>query len=50
MFLSTNSDKVIIGYDLANACSQISYCYIKGKNEVETFSSVAGEENYDIPT
>ncbi len=50
MFLSTNSDKVIIGYDLANTYSQISYCYIKGKSEVETFSSVAGEENYDIPT
>ena len=50
MFLSTNNDKVIIGYDLANACSQISYCYIKGDNEVETFSTVAGEENYDIPT
>lgn len=50
MFLSTNNDKVIIGYDLANTCSQISYCYIKGDNEVETFSTVAGEENYDIPT
>ncbi len=50
MLLSTNADKIIIGYDLANACSQISYCYIKGKNEVETLSSVAGEENYDIPT
>ncbi len=50
MFLNTNADKIIIGYDLANACSQISYCYIKGKGEVETLSSVAGEENYDIPT
>lgn len=50
MFFSSNNDKVIIGYDLANTCSQISYCYIKGQNEVETFSTVAGEENYDIPT
>lgn len=50
MFLNTNNDKIIIGYDLANTCSQISYCYIRGGNEVETLSSVAGEENYDIPT
>lgn len=50
MFLGTNTDKIIIGYDLANVHSQISYCYIKGNGEVETLSTVAGEENYDIPT
>lgn len=50
MFLGTNNDKVIIGYDLANACSQISYCYIKESSDIETLSSIAGEENYDIPT
>lgn len=43
-------EKIIVGYDLANTCCQISYCYVKDNAEVETISSVAGEENYDIPT
>ncbi len=50
MLLGVNNDKIILGYDLAATCSQISYCYIKGNSEVATLSSVAGEENYDIPT
>lgn len=50
MLLSANNDKIIIGYDLTNTCSQISYCSIKEDSEVSTLSSVAGEENYDIPT
>lgn len=50
MLLGANNDKIILGYDLAATCSQISYCYIKGNSEVSTLSSVAGEENYDIPT
>lgn len=51
MFAGINSDRLVVGYDLANTCSQISYCYIKKEgSEVETLSSVAGEENYDIPT
>lgn len=49
MLLNSN-DKIIIGYDLAGTCSQISYCYIRENSEVATLSSVAGEENYDIPT
>lgn len=50
MLISAGNDKIVIGYDLANTSSQISYCYLNGKNEVETLSFVAGEENYDIPT
>lgn len=50
MLLNMGNDKIIIGYDLAGPCSQISYCYIKESSEVSTLSSVAGEENYDIPT
>lgn len=50
MLLSNNNDKIIIGYDLAGTCSQISYCYIRESSEVATLSPVAGEENYDIPT
>ncbi|MBQ9142028.1 MAG: hypothetical protein IJX63_09600 [Lachnospiraceae bacterium] len=50
MLISAGNDKIIIGYDLANTSSQISYCYLNGKNEVETLAAVAGEENYDIPT
>ncbi len=43
-------EKIIVGYDLAGDCCQISYCYVKENSEIETISSVAGEENYDIPT
>lgn len=43
-------EKIIVGYDLANSCCQISYCYVKENSEIETIASVAGEENYDIPT
>lgn len=50
MLLNMNNDKIILGYDLAGTCSQISYCYIRESSEVSTLSSVAGEENYDIPT
>lgn len=42
-------DKLILGYDLGNEYSQISYA--KADNEaVETLSLVAGTENYKIPT
>lgn len=50
MLISAGNDKIVIGYDLANTGSQISYCCLNGRNEVETLASVAGEENYDIPT
>ncbi len=48
--LLKNEKKIIIGYDLANTCSQISYCYKKEESDIETLSTVEGEENYDIPT
>ena len=41
-------NKLIVGYDLGERFSQISYCI--GGGEVETLSSVAGEECYNIPT
>lgn len=40
--------KLIIGYDLGEQYSQISFRL--GDAEVETLSSVAGEEQYNIPT
>lgn len=43
-------DKIIIGYDLGNAFSQISYSYLSQDSGVETLSCVAGEEYYNIPT
>ncbi|MCM1373726.1 MAG: DUF5716 family protein [Muribaculum sp.] len=43
-------DKIIIGYDLGNSVSQISYAYLSQGSEVETLSCVAGEEYYNIPT
>ncbi len=43
-----NNEKIIVGYDLGEDYSQISYCVMNG--EVETLSSVAGAANYNIPT
>lgn len=42
-----NNEKLIVGYDLSDQYSQISYC-IAGE-EVETLSSVAGAESFNIP-
>lgn len=43
-----NNEKLIVGYDLGEDYSQISYCVTDG--DVETLSMVAGAENYNIPT
>lgn len=43
-----HNEKLIVGYDLGDDYCQISYC-VNG-NDVETLSSVAGAENYNIPT
>lgn len=42
-------DKLIIGYDLGNQYSQISYCTYEEETP-ETLSVVAGGESYNIPT
>lgn len=42
-------DKLILGYDLGNEFSQISYASA-ANDTVETLSLVAGAENYKIPT
>lgn len=44
-----NGEKVLIGYDLGDQFSQISYCAYGGDNP-ETLSIVAGSENYNIST
>ncbi len=49
MFKQSSSEKLIVGYDLGDAYSQISYCTV-GNEEVETLSPVTGAENYNIPT
>lgn len=46
-FLS--GEKVIVGYDLGNRISQISFSR-SWDGEVETLSQVAGEEQFNIPT
>lgn len=48
--LGAAGDKIIIGYDLGDRFSQISYSYLTQDSEVETLSCVAGEEYYNIPT
>ena len=50
MLLNSTSENIIIGYDLTNTSSQISYRYLKSGSQVETLTAVAGQENYDIPT
>lgn len=42
-------NKAVVGYDLGKMFSQISFCTLDGK-EPETVSSVAGTEQYNIPT
>lgn len=42
------SEKLIVGYDLGNDFSQISYA-VSADGEVETLSQVAGEQVYNIP-
>ena len=44
-----NNAKYVVGYDLGDAVSQISFCPL-GFSEPETISTVAGGENYNIPT
>lgn len=44
-----NIGKVAVGYDLGEVVSQISFCSVNG-GEAETVSSVAGTEQYNIPT
>ena len=43
------SDRVVVGYDLGNEFSQISFS-VSGSGKVETLSQVAGTEDYNIPT
>lgn len=44
-----NTNKIIVGYDLGDENSQISYCCEK-EEEPRTLSVVTGEEIYNIPT
>ena len=44
-----NNGKIIVGYDLGKMVSQISFC-TPDASEIETVSSVAGTEQYNIPT
>ena len=42
-------EKLIVGYDLGNLFSQISFA-VSPEGEVETLSQVAGGQVYNIPT
>lgn len=42
-------DHVLVGFDIGNKYSQISYC-VEGSEVPETLSLVAGSESYNIPT
>ena len=45
----TKKNKVVIGFDLGNDYSQISFCR-QNQSMPDTFSMVMGEEQYNIPT
>ncbi len=49
MLLKPGNSKIIVGYDLGNTYSQISF-YSAESSEVETVSAVAGGQIYNIPT
>lgn len=42
--------KVVVGYDLGNLSSQISYCSLTEDAQPETISVTAGAEQFNIPT
>lgn len=44
-----NQGRLVIGYDLGKTASQISYATLEA-GEVETLSSVAGTQQFNIPT
>ncbi|MBR3039897.1 MAG: hypothetical protein IKI20_04495 [Lachnospiraceae bacterium] len=48
VFEKINKDRYVIGFDLNNRFAQLSYCRIDG-TDPETLSTVAGEEQYNIP-
>ena len=45
----TKKNKVVVGFDLGNDYSQISYCR-QNQSMPDTISLVMGEEQYNIPT
>lgn len=49
MDFTGKKNRVAVGYDLGDETSQISYCFLGGK-EPETISAVAGEQQYNFPT
>lgn len=49
MFSGQNGKKLLVGYDLTDSTSQISYCE-EGDNDISTLAVVMGTENYNIPT
>lgn len=49
MLFKDKKVKLLVGYDLSDKFSQISYFY-SDKDEPVTVSTVAGEEQYNIPT
>lgn len=44
-----SNKKAVVGYELGEITSQISFCLL-GEKDAETVSSVAGTEQYNIPT
>lgn len=49
MIQKISGDKLVIGYDLGNLYSQISYCWLSNDTP-ETISVTTGGESFNIPT
>ncbi|MBQ1489199.1 MAG: hypothetical protein IIZ41_10645 [Lachnospiraceae bacterium] len=48
VFDKINKDRYVVGFDLNNRFAQLSYCRIDS-TDPDTLSTVAGEEEYNIP-
>jgi hypothetical protein len=50
MFKLISSEKLIVGIDISDEYTQISYCGQDSADNVETLSLTAGDDNFNIPT
>lgn len=48
--LKTGNDKMIVGFDLGNLHSQISYCFLNQEKDIQTLSDQTDSEVYSLPT
>ena len=50
MFKLLGAEKLIVGIDISDSYTQISYCTLENEEQIETLSMTAGVEKFNIPT